>query len=235
MKVILWDIDGTLLRGFGAGRLAFERAFQSVFGFHFPMDTYSFSGATDQKVLHDVATKTGRKVTPSDLLKFFQALPAEMAETLKERAMLPYPGIVSLLEFLSARQDALMAVVTGNLQATASLKLQSGGLESYFLKQAGPGAGSLLGGFGDDALERADIARAAKARVDAVLKDHGPADRPILIGDTPSDIHAGQAIGALTIGVGTGVHAVSEFQALGADYAFSDLSETDRILEILRF
>jgi len=214
--MILFDIDGTLLHAPG-GRAAFAQAFQEAFGWDQTADHINFSGATDLNVFRGICVERGIESTPEMEQAFFERLAPALEIRLAERPPTLFPNVGNLLEILSKGRK--MGLVTGNIEATAWAKLHHAGIAHYFS----------FGGFGCTHADRAEIARQA-------LKASG-VERPekvFLIGDTPSDISAAKANGFIAIAVATGGFDFQTLEKSGADFVFENLTDTDRLMSILK-
>ena len=223
--IVLFDIDGTLLDLKGAGRRAFIRSIEAVFGWQDDLHYLSFAGSTDLNVLAQVMTAHGRPMTDEDVRRFFARLPVDLETAAGEPTADPviYPGVRELLERLSADPAVVLALVTGNVESCARIKLRKLELHHHFL----------LGAFGNEHADRRRIAALALQRVQATLPVGRPVRARYLIGDTPQDIAAARSVGALSIAVATGRFGVEELRAAGADHVLPDLGATDRILNLL--
>ena len=221
--VVLFDIDGTLLDMRGAGRHAFIRALKNVFGWDDDIHYVNFAGNTDLNVLQQVMKKHGRSLTEIDRRRFFERMPLELEQTTREAGRVIYPGVRELLETLSTDSRVILGLVTGNVEACARIKLSQFDLHEHFV----------LGAFGDDHADRADIARLAMKRVCDSLKPGQEISGLFLIGDTPFDIAAAKTISAKSIAVATGKFDIGALQAAGADHVFADLSNTKAVLTLL--
>jgi phosphoglycolate phosphatase len=212
--VVLFDIDGTLLTTGGAGARAWARAFRERFGVDADIERYSQSGQTDPDVARETFTGVlGRPPTEAELAQLIMAyvrhLPAEVADSHGYRVM---PGAEGLLERL-ARRGSLCGLVTGNIEGAARIKLERSHLNRYFP----------FGGYGSDAADRAEVTRAAIARA-AMLHGHDlQVAEIVVVGDTPRDVEAAHAVGALSVAVATGEYRVEQLRAAGADHALATL------------
>jgi phosphoglycolate phosphatase len=222
VTVVLFDIDGTLLDMRGAGRKAFVRALKTVFGWDDDIQYINFAGNTDLNVLQQVMEKHGRNLTDDDRRRFFERMPVDLAQTASEAELVIYPGVKVLLEKLSADERVLLGLVTGNVEACARIKLWQFDLHGHFV----------LGAFGDDHADRAEIARLAMKRVRDSLKPGQKIGGLFLVGDTPFDIAAAKSIEAKSIAVATGKFKVDALRAAGADHVLTDLSDTSHILRL---
>jgi phosphoglycolate phosphatase len=215
--VLLFDLDGTLVRTGGAGVRAFERGFGEALGWPGALDGLSMAGRTDPGIAQAAALRRiGRELTETELGSVFAhylaCLPEELAATPGYRVL---PGIREFLEAHARDPLTLLGLGTGNLEAGARLKLVRGGLEGYFT----------FGGYGSDARERPDVLRAAVRRAEARLGGRVPPERVVVIGDTPLDAAAGRAIGARTLCVATGPFTCAALAAGPADVVVPDFGE----------
>ena len=224
--IILFDIDGTLLHAPG-GRAAFAQAFKEAFGWEQGVEHINFYGATDLNVFRGICVERGVESTPEMERTFFERLAPALETRLAVRPPTLHPNVENLLKILSAEnKNAVRAprlrweigLVTGNIEATAWLKLRYAKIDHYFS----------FGGFGCTHADRAEIARQA-------LKASG-VERPkkvFLIGDTPSDINAAKVNGFIAIAVATGGFDFQTLEKSGADFVFENLTDTERLLSIL--
>ena len=220
---VLFDIDGTLLDMRGAGRRSFVRTLERVFGWKDDIAYVNFAGNTDLNVLLQVARKHRRRLGPSDLRRFFARLPVELRQTAAETRLRIYPGVRRLLQRLSADPRVVLGLVTGNVEASARVKLEQFDLHNHFV----------LGAFGDDHADRARIARLALRRVRRHVGRGCRVGDCFLIGDTPLDISAAHRIGATAVAVATGKFSVADLRAAGEDHVLSNLSRTAAVLRVL--
>jgi len=218
--LFLFDIDGTLLRAEGAGRAAYVRAFNELYGSSYRFEDVSFIGQTDPEVFQEAARQLlGRELNAREYAEVTERFTSIYGEELgKCRRFYLMPGVAGLLERLSAREDVLLGLATGNLEATARLKLQRGGIERYFP----------FGGFGSDAPDRPGMVRAAleKARRRA---DVAPA-RTFIVDDSPHGVIAARAAGVSVIAVGTGLSATGALLAESPTHFLPDLTDAAAFL-----
>ncbi len=222
--LVLFDIDGTLLDTHGAGRDAFIRALQVVFGWEDDLHYIHFSGSTDLDVFNRIMERRGVPVTPDDTYRFFQQLPRELRQTILPIRPTVFPGIRELLDLLAGDPRVRVGLVTGNVESCARIKLRHADIDGHFE----------LGAFGHEHAGRTDIARLAIERARAHLAPGTEFSTIYLIGDTPSDIQAARQVGAVSIAVATGVHRLEHLLEQGADHAFADLADLTRMRNILR-
>ena len=223
-RLILFDIDGTLVLTGGAGGRAMARAFEDVFGFSNGLGAISMAGRTDAWIVSQMLAEHGIADAGPHLQRFHDVYVRHLAtEVLKpsaEKRVLP--GVRVLLDTLAARDDVYVALLTGNYRRGAEIKLEHFDLWRYF------GAGA----YGDDSHDRNGLLWTALANVDAV----GPRVRPsevVIIGDTPLDVAVAVAGGARSLGVATGSYDVDTLLESGADAGLPDLSHLEAVLRAL--
>ena len=220
MHICLFDIDGTLIHTCGAGTAALHEGLRSAFGVDQPTDQVAIHGRTDRGITRDLFRFHGIDDLPEHWERFREAYLRVLPESLAARAGTVLPGIASLLEVLTNREDVLIGLLTGNTREGARIKLAHYGLDHYFN----------FGGFGDNHLERDDVAREALAK--AQTRVNAPVDlrRVWVIGDTPTDVSCGRAINAMTIAVATGNHTRDELAAASPDHLATDFSDPEPVL-----
>lgn len=213
--ILLWDIDGTLLRTGGAGKVAMEAGLQSAFGVTELRDGVPYSGRTDRAIARDLLAVHGLDPSPANVDRLQDAYLGGLPAALRERPGEVCPGVADLLPVLAARPDVVLGLLTGNVRAGARVKLGHFGLWDFFA----------CGGFGDGHHDRDDVARAAVADVRRHLgREVDPADLWV-IGDTPLDVKCARAVGAKAVAVATGWHPGAELTACGPDLYLDDLSD----------
>lgn len=225
-KLVLFDIDGTLVLTGGAGVRAMDRALQEAFGHPDGLKDIPVAGRTDWAILSDAVRKIGRSLDGALLADLEHRYVTNLAEEIQHpgtgrKEVLP--GISEILEALARRDDVLVGLVTGNFEAGAKVKLGHFDLWRYFA----------CGAFGGDAADRNALVPFALERARACgLPDISDEDI-LVIGDTPHDITCAHAAGAIAIGVATGSSPVEELQAAGAQHVFEDLRDTQAFLRLL--
>jgi phosphoglycolate phosphatase len=227
VKVVLFDIDGTLLWTDGAGRRAVYRALHAVYG-AVPPDGHEFDGKTDPQIVRELmllAGNSGDTVDahlPRALERYVQELRVELGGD--DHTGKVYPGIHALLDRLEARDDVLLGLLTGNVREGAATKLAAAGIDASRFK---------VGAFGSDHADRPELPAIALARAEALLKQPIAGRDVVVIGDTPADMSCGRGIGARAIGVATGRYSVAELEAARAGVVFADLSDTELVVEAI--
>jgi phosphoglycolate phosphatase-like HAD superfamily hydrolase len=226
VRLLLFDIDGTLVLTGGAGSRAMTRAFAATHGLEDALRTVDLAGRTDRIIMRDALTVAGRDHEEVDLDEFREAYCAALREEIQKpgsgrRGLLP--GVRPLLERLAARDDVRLALLTGNFRASAEIKLAAFGVWDFFS----------WGAFADDAIERDDLIRIAHGRHET---EHGLAiepDRVVVIGDTPHDIRCARAGGAKVVAVATGNYTLDQLRSHQPDVLFADLADTEAVLRAL--
>lgn len=223
-RVLLFDIDMTMIRTVGAGRSAMEVAFQREFGIEHATEGMLFDGRTDRGIFIECLERHGlaNGALAANLSRFVESYLELLPASLKERAGSLLPGVPELLAALS-KTDAQVGLATGNLRRGAAHKLEHFGIWERF-------AG---GGFGDDHVVRGDLVRAGIAEM-AALSNCEPGDCDVIVlGDTPLDVEAAHVAGARALAVGTGRFTPEQLLDSGAEFALADLSDTERVLDML--
>lgn len=225
MKILFFDIDGTLIDSGGAGKLAIETAFESELGLGPPTVPIPYAGRTDRAIVADILRHHNVDDSAGNIDRVLQAYLSHLPNCLAQRQGKTLPGVRLLLEKLVGRDDVVLALLTGNVAAGAENKLKYFDLYHFFQ----------CGGYADDLHDRNDIARAA--RVCAEKHVGRPFDESVtmwVIGDTPHDVTCGRVIGARVLAVATGSHTVDQLQSSTPDHVVSDLSDTAKILDLWR-
>lgn len=218
MKLLLFDIDQTLVNTGGAGLRALDCACQKLFSIENAMNGISPHGKTDPAIVREILRI--RLGNPSAANGQIDSVLEAYASFLKDEvqtssAYRVLPGILSLLDEMLPRKDVMLGLATGNIELGARIKLERGGLNRYFA----------VGGFGSDSEDRTELVRrAAEKAADKNGASFSPSNT-FVIGDTPLDIDAGRRAGFKTVGVATGSYSVDQLLAAGATIAVADLEQ----------
>jgi phosphoglycolate phosphatase-like HAD superfamily hydrolase len=213
-RILLFDIDGTLVSTGGAGAVAWRQAFEELHGIPADIGELTDAGMTDP----DVGAKTfeavlHRKPTPHEMAQLLQRrlehLPEAVAASTKYRVL---PGVPERLRQLS-RDGHLLGLITGNGDGAAFIKLARGDLMRWFT----------FGAYASAGVDRPGIVRRAVERAEAAVGQDLPNDRIYVIGDTPLDIDAAHAVGCTAIGVATGHYDAAALRDAGADHVLETL------------
>ena len=229
-KLILFDIDGTLVLTGGAGARAMTLAFEEAFDV--PAGTFALgaagvpmAGRTDTWIVNEMSRRCGAIVEPAALSRFHDIYVAHLVREIRQprprKGVLP--GVRRVLDSLSSRPDVHLALLTGNFSAGARVKLEHFDLWRYFP----------CGAFAEDAADRNGLLAHALTRVAAC---GGPAFLPsqaVIVGDTPFDVGVATAGGAKSLAVATGSFDAASLRASGADVVLEDLSDLEKVVGAL--
>jgi len=223
MKLLLFDIDGTLLLTNGAGTRAANRAFENIYGITEAMTRIDAAGKTDPIILQEIfMNELNRDFSHEEAQELYKLYIPFLEEETDNSETTVMPGIPELLESLSSREDMVLGVATGNIEQGAWIKLRSAGLDGHFK----------FGGFGSDSHSRERLILKAKDRAKDHIDHNTDIQKTFVIGDTPFDINHGRAAGAVTVGVATGSYSREQLEEHDPDHIFDDLKNLDMVLEI---
>jgi phosphoglycolate phosphatase-like HAD superfamily hydrolase len=227
VKLLLFDIDGTLILTGRAGVRAMNRACEDVIGRRDALNGVTVAGRTDWIILHDALEQHGHRLDERTLDELRQRYVGHLAEEIQqpgEGTKGVMPGIRPLLDDLQRRSDIALGLLTGNFAEGARIKLEYFDLWKYFR----------CGAFGDDSSDRNALVPVAirRARECGIAADVHPS-RVLVVGDTPHDVACAHAVGAIAVAVATGGYTVDQLRETRADYVFKDLSETGAFLRLL--
>ena len=225
MKVLLFDIDGTLILTGGAGLRAMNKAFEKIFGIRDGLANLSLAGRTDTSIIREALTRHDLPHDERTIEKFKQTyyafLQDEIAAPLDGKRIMP--GVMPLLRELSRRENIYLGLLTGNWEKSGRLKLAYFGLNDYFP----------FGAFADDSPLRDELLPFA---IERFTRQYGlkpdPAD-VYVIGDTPSDIQCARPHGAKAVAIGASIYSVEQLKAHQPDFLFENLANTDEVLKVL--
>jgi phosphoglycolate phosphatase-like HAD superfamily hydrolase len=217
VKLLLFDVDQTLVSTGGAGLRALDRACRKILALESATEGINPSGKTDPAIVREILNRSGIRSGLENhldsVLESYLAFLREEVQTSEKYSVLP--GIFQVLEDMSGRSDVMLGLATGNIEMGARVKLDRGGLNRYFA----------FGGFGSDSEHRAALVQKA---AEAGARKYGSAILPddvFVIGDTPLDVDAGRAAGFKTIGVATGRYSRDQLLQSGATFAISDFHQ----------
>jgi phosphoglycolate phosphatase-like HAD superfamily hydrolase len=223
-KVLLFDIDATLLLSGHAGTRAVNRAFERIYGLGGAMDGIRADGKTDPLIFREIFEERLRHLAPEKEIPrvaevYLEVLKEEVEHAAGFRLM---QGVRELLEALARTEGFLLGLATGNFEQAAWIKLRRGNLDHCFC----------FGGFGSDSENRTEVVRTAIRRAEQILGHPVRPDLVYVIGDTPRDILHAREAGVRTVAVATGRSSLAELAQHGPDHLFADLSDTERLLRI---
>lgn len=225
MRVVLFDIDGTILQSGGVGRIAMERALSTVFGSPGSRE-YRYDGKTDRQIVRETMRNEGLTDDEIDaqmetlLERYVTGLHAEFSSG--ERTVRIFPGVVELFDRLEQERNVVLGLLTGNIEPGARAKLGAAGIDFTRFR---------VNAFGSDHEERPELPAIARKRASEMLGLDLAGNRLVVIGDTPADIRCGESIGARAIGVATGRYTVEQLAEHGAYAVFETLADTDAVME----
>lgn len=219
IRLVLFDIDGTLIKTGGAGEKAFAKVCATEFDIPDATKNLYFAGRTDPSIVRDFFGQFGIEPSAKNFQKFFTAYVFWLEKILKELDGQVLPGVASLIDgFAGAAQPPTIGLLTGNIRRGAELKLRRYGLWERFVTDAGA--------FGDDHEDRNGLAVIARERCCALLSCDLKGSEILVIGDTPRDVACGQAIGAKVLAVATGTYSVDALRACNPTWTIPDLTQT---------
>lgn len=227
MKLVLFDIDGTILLTDGAGRRAVHRALIEVFGSTGSAD-HRFDGKTDPQIVRELMRLEGHADEHIDermgrmLSRYVEFLHEELRSGVGRTRLMP--GIRELLDALDTRDDMLLGLLTGNLAEGARAKLSAAGIDPARFR---------VGAYGSDHEARTELPGVAQRRAREKLGIDIAGHDVVVIGDTPADIQCGRSIGARAIAVATGHYTADELRQHGPAGVFEDLSATEDVVRAI--
>ncbi|MBE2220127.1 MAG: haloacid dehalogenase-like hydrolase [Anaerolineae bacterium] len=226
MKLLLFDIDGTLIRSNSAGRAALTYALEQVFGTAGPIDDYKFGGKTDPRIITDLMLAAGisQKSIDAKLPTVYDVMTARGRDTFSEKHIVPCPGIPELLDCLRQRQDVVLGLVTGNIVSTAPLKLKAGGIDPTQFR---------IGAYGSDNMDRNALPGIAMKRASKLTGHTFNGNNTVVIGDTPADILCARSGKATAVAVASGWHAAPTLAKYKPDFLLENLTDTKAVEELL--
>ena len=226
MRLLLFDIDGTLIRTSGIGRQVMRLALEQVVGSAGQIESYPFAGKTDLGIISDLLREIG--LSDDEICRYLPDVYAQMAEMGKTlfylNGLSPCTGILDLISQIGQRTDMMIGLQTGNIQPTAHLKLDAAGLDVTSF---------LIGAFGSDSAKREELIPLAMERAFKVSGKQPQLTEVIVIGDTPSDINCAKANGVKSIAVATGSYSSITLTQYDPDFLLDDLSDTSAVIDLM--
>jgi phosphoglycolate phosphatase-like HAD superfamily hydrolase len=225
MRLVLFDIDGTLLSSEGIGRTAMRRALGSIFGSP-GNPAYRYDGKTDRQIVRDVMRLEGHsdEYIDSQMEKLIETYLEGLRENAKSGNfnVRPLEGVAELLDALESRKDVVLGLLTGNVEPGARTKLTAAGINPDRFH---------INAFGSDSEHRPELPAIAQRRASERLGLDIERGRMVVIGDTPADIACGRSLGAKAIGVASGHYTVEQLQEHDPYAVFPSLANTQQVLE----
>ena len=217
-RLVLFDIDGTLVHTGGAGTKAFAKVFATEFNLPNGTEQLQFAGRTDVGLVREFFLRNDLAPTRKNFARFFDRYVFWLDHILAQSETRECPGIRPFLRALrTLPQPPLVGLLTGNIRLGAEIKLRHFQLWQEFA----------LGGFADDHEDRDQIAAVARARGGRVLRKKLRGEEVLVIGDTTLDIRCGRAIGAKVLAVATGGHTFEQLRAGSPDWLVNDLTQVN--------
>jgi phosphoglycolate phosphatase-like HAD superfamily hydrolase len=226
-RLVLFDIDGTLLSAGGSGKRAFRDALEEVYGTTGPIDEYSFAGRTDPQIARELLAADGLDPTRIEarMDALWEVYLRHFAREVAAAEVRVLPGVPALVDRVEAAGNGVvLGLLTGNVREGARLKLERAGIGFRRFR---------VGAFGSDHADRPELPAVAVARAEALTGHLYRGKEIVIVGDTPFDIACGEHLGVRTIAVATGGHGEDELAACGPDHLFADLADTERVWEAI--
>src|SRR5437016_11622179 len=222
-RLLLFDIDGTLIHSGGAGVEALKLAFTERFSIHDDLHGIEIAGMTDSGIVISILKKHKIPATNENITAFLDSYVHFLSRELPRRKGNLLPGVLELLQKLKSRKHLVLALLTGNVSRGAQLKLEHYGVWHFFE----------FGAFADDHQDRNQLGPFARARAKEKHGREFSAAEIDVIGDTPRDIACGKALGARTVAVATGTWSREKLAEHHPDILIDDLSDVDRLMNTL--
>lgn len=225
-RILLFDIDGTLIDPAGEGAICLRRALEDVYGCSGPIETYDMAGKTDWQIITDLMRQAGLDEAEIELSRqaAFDAYARHVEIAAPNLRMRLLPGVVDLLTQLLDDSRFLLGLVTGNVRAAVPHKLRAAGLD--------PGIFT-FGSFGSEHLDRNQLPALALYRLEQQLAAPVALESALVIGDTPHDIACARHTGVRVLCVATGTYSRQALAYHNPDFLLNDLADTAGVLDIL--
>lgn len=222
-KLVLFDIDKTLIKNSDAHSMAFSEAFKKVYNVKTTIDIINHHGMTDQQIIIEVLKKNGlnKQIIKSKLAECIKTIINTFNNLVAQDKIIILNGVQELLEKLK-KHNVLMGLVTGNLEPIARGKLKKTMLNHYFK----------IGGFGSDDMNRTNLVKLAIKRAKENF-DFKSNNNVFLFGDSPQDMNAGKEANIKTVGITTGIYSKKQLENAGADFILENLKNTNDVLKII--
>lgn len=223
MKILLFDVDGTLISTGGAGTRSLNKAFEEILGVKEAFKNFEMAGKTDVQIIKEGLFMLGIKPTFKLLQELIKSYLRNLEREMNNNARHLKPGVLSLLNKIHHELKYPTGLLTGNLENGARIKLEPFGLNPFFS----------FGAFGSDHEDRRYLLPVALARFSRISKYRISFQQCIIVGDTPRDVACGKPYGAKVIAVATGPYSFEELSKTDADLVVQSLSEIDKILNFI--
>lgn len=222
-KLVLFDIDKTLIAGSTGHKTAFSIAFKEVYGVDTSIEVIQYYGMTDQQIIYEVLRVSGLDdtVIKSKIDLCMETMVNTFKKLYKEDNIVILHGVRELLSAFE-KNNVLMGLVTGNLEPIGRGKMKKLNLNQYFK----------VGGFGNEHINRTELVKIAIKKAQTNF-NFTFSDNVFLFGDTPQDINAGREAGVKTIGVATGIYTKKQLESSGASIVVDNLKNTNNLLRYI--
>jgi phosphoglycolate phosphatase len=216
-RLVLFDIDGTLLRTQGAGRVSTRQAMLEVFGTAAGIDAHDFGGKTDWSTLADLLAPHGVDAAAigRQMPYYEQVVARHLEDIIDKHIVEACPGALEVVQALRADQDTVLGLLTGNVSTTAPIKLRAAGFDPDWFA---------VGAYGSEAVSRNDLPPLALERAIVHSGQSLTPDDVVIIGDTPADVDCARALGASAVAVLTGFSTAEALHAANPDHLLDDLT-----------
>lgn len=221
-RLILFDIDGTLISTDGLARKTFAEVLEQVYQVESPALTHDFAGKTDLQIVYEIMTLAGlTEIRIQERLDdLFENIFYLLQSKLTKETVRIHEGVFDALNAISKRDDCTLGILTGNMKRGAELKLAPHGLNKYFS----------IGAYGDESRYRNELPAIARSRAESLTGFRYVGKNIVIIGDTPHDISCGAHLGVRTIAVATGGTSYDELKKHNPDFLFDSLANTHEVL-----
>ena len=227
-RVLLWDVDGTLVKTGGLGAAVFDDAFERVLGVR-PEVRVRMSGKTDPQIVREYLSDMSIEATPDLIETVLRHIETELAAVAATGRLAAEgtacPGVTAILAELAARPSVLSTLVTGNVYPNAVVKVAAFGLDKWLNLS--------VGAYGSDDHDRTVLVPRAMSRVAEQTGWRPDPNQVWVIGDTPRDLECARAAGVRCLLVGTGRYTADSLEGIGANAVFDDLSDTTAVVHLL--
>ncbi|MDD4932262.1 MAG: HAD family hydrolase [Methylacidiphilaceae bacterium] len=224
LRIILWDIDGTLLHSGGAGETAIARAARELYGQELSLQELDYRGRTDSLIVRQIFSRFHIPWNEENVARFRNCYLQHLGGEISRSPGRVLPGVERLLSAIQERTGWRQGLLTGNFEHGARIKLDHFGLGRFFS----------FGAFGDRSECRNELARSAMELLRQRWGESVTAKQVFLIGDTPHDVLCAQAIGAYSIAVATGGYCLSELAGCRPTMLLPDLEQFEPLLALVK-
>ena len=221
MRLVLFDIDGTLIDSGEAGTRSLDLAFKELFSVENAFHGISMAGKTDTQIMKEGLLRHGIYLN-GNLIRIINTYLQYLKREINNSSKHIKQGIYEILEKLSLMENIKLGLLTGNLEPGARIKLEPFSLNKYFQS----------GAFGSDDEDRDKLLPVAKSRFEKLYGSKIDFRDCVVIGDTPRDVYCAKPYGAISVGVATGQYPADKLKEAGADYVFENFSEHSSLLRM---